>query len=68
VLVNAGYHCGYEEREPVEVRVLPDHITITSYPGADRSISLDDLAAGRLVSRRYRNRCIGDFLKDSCSE
>ena len=63
-LVNAVYHRSYEEREPIEVRVLPDQITITSYPGADRSISLADLAAGQIVSRRYRNRRIGDFLKE----
>ena len=63
-LVNAVYHRSYEEREPIEVRILPDHITITSYPGADRSISLEELAAGSVVSRRYRNRRIGDFLKE----
>jgi ATP-dependent DNA helicase RecG len=63
-LVNAVYHRSYEEREPIEARILPDHITITSYPGADRSISIEDLAAGNVVSRRYRNRRIGDFLKE----
>jgi ATP-dependent DNA helicase RecG len=64
VLVNAAYHRSYEIREPIEVRVLPDHITITSYPGPDRSISLSELSAGRLVARRYRNRRIGEFLKE----
>jgi ATP-dependent DNA helicase RecG len=63
-LVNAVYHRSYEEREPIEVRILPEQITITSYPGADRSISLEDLATGSVVSRRYRNRRIGDFLKE----
>lgn len=63
-LVNAVYHRSYEEREPIEVRVLPDQITVTSYPGADNSISLRDLAEGRLVARRYRNRRIGEFLKE----
>jgi ATP-dependent DNA helicase RecG len=63
-IVNAVYHRSYEEREPIEVRILPDHITITSYPGADRSISLEDLRTGKVVSRRYRNRRIGDFLKE----
>lgn len=64
ILVNAVYHRSYEIREPIEVRVLPDHITITSYPGPDRSISLADLAGGRLIARRYRNRRIGEFLKE----
>ena len=33
-------------------------------PGPDRSIRMDDLRAGRAVSRRYRNRRIGEFLKE----
>lgn len=39
-------------------------MTIASYPGPDRSISLSELKAGRLVARRYRNRRIGEFLKE----
>ena len=58
------YHRGYEVREPIEVRVLPDHLTITSYPGPDRSISLNEMGKGYLVARRYRNRRIGEFLKE----
>ncbi len=64
ILVNAVYHRSYEEHEPIEVRVLPEEITITSYPGPDRSINLAQLAQGKLVPRRYRNRRIGDFLKE----
>lgn len=64
ILANAVYHRSYELREPIEVRILPDHMTITSYPGPDRSISLDALARGRLIARRYRNRRIGEFLKE----
>lgn len=63
-LVNAVYHRSYEEREPIEVRVLPDHITIASYPGPDRSITVAELEAGTFVARRYRNRRIGEFLKE----
>lgn len=33
-------------------------------PGPDRSIRMEDLQAGRAVSRRYRNRRIGEFLKE----
>ena len=64
ILVNAVYHRDYEIREPIEVRILQDQITITSYPGPDTSISLEKLRTGRGVSRRYRNRRIGDFLKE----
>ena len=63
-LVNAIYHRSYEEREPVEVRITPDELTVLSFPGADRSIRMDDLQSGRAISRRYRNRRIGEFLKE----
>jgi len=63
-LVNAVYHRSYEEREPVEVRISRDELAILSFPGPDRSIRLADLEAGRSVSRRYRNRRIGEFLKE----
>ena len=63
-LVNAVYHRSYETREPIEVRILPDQVTIASYPGPEASISLKDLKAGRFLARRYRNRRIGEFLKE----
>ncbi|MBU4212303.1 MAG: hypothetical protein KKD33_06945, partial [Verrucomicrobia bacterium] len=63
-LVNAVHHRGYDVREPVEVRILPDEVIITSYPGPDRSIRLADLKKDHFVSRRYRNRRIGEFLKE----
>jgi ATP-dependent DNA helicase RecG len=63
-LCNAIYHRSYEIREPVEVRILPDRLTIGSFPGPDRSISDEDLKAFRFLSRRYRNRRIGEFLKE----
>ncbi len=63
-LANAVYHKGYDVREPIEVRILPDRIEILSYPGADRSISIEGLRTFRAISRRYRNRRVGDFLKE----
>ncbi len=63
-VVNAVYHRSYEEREPIEVRISHDELTVLSFPGPDRSIRLEDLKAGRAVSRRYRNRRIGEFLKE----
>jgi ATP-dependent DNA helicase RecG len=63
-LANAVYHRSYEDREPIEVRVLEDEILIQSFPGPDRSIRMDELRAGRPVARRYRNRRIGEFLKE----
>ena len=63
-LSNAVYHKGYDSREPIEVRVLPDRIEILSHPGADRSITSENLRVFRAVSRRYRNRRVGEFLKE----
>jgi ATP-dependent DNA helicase RecG len=58
------YHRGYDQREPVEVRVNPEVIEIVSYPGPDPSIRPADLKAKRIISRRYRNRRIGEFFKE----
>ena len=63
-LGNAIYHRSYEIREPVEVRITPEELVVLSFPGADRSIRMADLQQGRAVSRRYRNRRIGEFLKE----
>ena len=63
-LVNAVYHRSYEEREPIEVRISREELVILSFPGPDRSIRLADFTAGRAVSRRYRNRRIGEFFKE----
>lgn len=64
VLANAVYHKGYDSREPIEVRVLPNRIEVLSHPGADRSISLQGIKEYRMACRRYRNRRIGEFLKE----
>ena len=63
-LCNAAYHKGYDVREPIEVRVLPDRIEIVSHPGADRSITEEGLRTYLVFNRRYRNRRIGEFLKE----
>ncbi|WP_199688148.1 ATP-binding protein [Noviherbaspirillum sedimenti] len=62
--MNAVYHRSYEEREPIEVRISREELVVLSFPGPDRSIRLADFEAGRAVSRRYRNRRIGEFLKE----
>jgi len=64
ILTNTVYHRSYEIREPIEVRILPDRITIGSFPGPDRSITDKDMQECRFISRRYRNRRIGEFLKE----
>ena len=63
-LSNAVYHRAYDEREPIEVRVENDRIEIVSFPGPDRSVTMEGLKSYRVSNRRYRNRRIGDFLKE----
>jgi len=63
-LANSVYHKGYDVREPIEVRVLSDRIEIISHPGADRSVSNEGLRTFRVFNRCYRNRRIGEFLKE----
>jgi len=64
-VVNALYHRDYQEREPVEITIEPTHVDILSYAGPDRSISTEAIKAARkLKARRYRNRRLGDFLKE----
>jgi ATP-dependent DNA helicase RecG len=63
-VVNAVYHRSYEQREPVEVRVNPYGIEVISYSGPDASIRIESLRGDKIVARRYRNRRIGEFLKE----
>lgn len=64
VLSNAVYHRSYQISEPIVVRITPESMEITSYPGFDRSITDADIAAHHIRARIYRNRRIGDFLKE----
>ena len=63
-LANAVYHRGYDIREPIEVRVEKNMIEIVSFPGPDRSVTQEGLKKYKVSNRRYRNRRIGDILKE----
>jgi len=64
-VVNAFYHRDYMSYEPVHIEIEPDHISIISFPGIDRSVSKETIEAGRrFVSRQCRNRRLGEFLKE----
>ena len=64
ILANAVYHRSYQINEPITVRITPASIEITSFPGFDRSITDEDIARYDIRARIYRNRRIGDFLKE----
>ena len=63
-LANAVYHKGYDVREPIEVRIENGTIEIISHPGPDRSVTIEGLKNFKITNRRYRNRRIGEFLKE----
>ena len=64
-VVNSAYHRDYQQHEPIEITVAPTGISILNRPGPDRSIPKEDIEKGDMLkSRRYRNRRLGDFLKE----
>lgn len=65
VLSNAVYHKSYEQGSPIEIQVFPDKITILSHPGPVPPVNAEVLSnERRIIAREYRNRRIGDFLKE----
>ena len=64
LLVNAVYHKGYDIPEPIVVTITPDKMQIKSCPGPDSSITDKQIREYNMVADRYRNRRIGDFLKE----
>lgn len=64
VIANALYHRDYQTREPVEIRIYPERLMVINYGGPDRSIKLSEFKKGTVFPRRYRNRRLGDFLKE----
>lgn len=63
-LANAIYHKDYAQREPIEVSVRSDRIEILSFPGPMPPLKIEDLNRGTVRVRTYRNRRIGDYLKE----
>lgn len=63
-IANCIFHRDYTVREPVKVFIEHNHIRLQNSGGPDRSIRLDDFHTGHVRPKRYRNRRLGDFLKD----
>ncbi len=64
ILSNAVYHRSYQINEPITVRITPEKMEITSFPGFDRSITDKAIENFDIRARMYRNRRIGDLLKE----
>lgn len=64
-LSNAVYHKSYEVGKPIEVQLWDDKIEILSFPGPVPPVDAQILKQKqRIIARDYRNRRIGDFLKE----
>ena len=64
-VVNSLYHRSYIEREPVEITIEPDKISILNFGGPNHTISMQAIKEARMLrSRRYTNRRLGEFLKE----
>ena len=63
-IANCIFHRDYSVREPIKVFVHPDHIRFQNSGGPDRFIKPEDFQTGRVKPKRYRNRRLGDFLKE----
>jgi len=64
-VVNSLYHRDFQEREPVEITIEPNRISILNHGGPDRSIPLDVVRKAQILRcRKYRNRRLGEFLKE----
>ena len=64
-VVNSLYHRDWTIREPVEITIEPERISILSFSGPNHTIPMEAVRSGQsLRSRRYRNRRLGEFLKE----
>jgi ATP-dependent DNA helicase RecG len=64
ILANCIFHRNYQIREPVTIRIEQDAMIIYNSGGPDRFIRMEDFKTGRVFPKRYRNRRLGDFLKE----
>jgi ATP-dependent DNA helicase RecG len=65
VIANAYYHRSYEDQSPIEINCFPDRIEVLSFPGPLPPVTKAILKKEkRIVARKYRNRRVGDFLKE----
>lgn len=63
-LANAVYHRSYEHQSTIEISIRPDCIEILSFPGPVPPVNNALLRKSRVIARDYRNRRVGDFLKE----
>lgn len=52
-VVNAFYHRDYMSYEPVHIEIEPECINIISFPGIDRSVSMETIEKGNAFVQEY---------------
>ncbi len=63
-VINAIYHKDYRIREQITVTVTPEYLEVKSFPGPDCSISDEDIKNLNMKSGYYRNKRLGDYLRE----
>lgn len=64
IVANAVLHKSWDDRNPIEIRINRHSIEVFNLAGPVPPITNADLQKERVVARSYRNRRIGDFLKE----
>ena len=64
VVANAVFHKSWDDWNPIEIRINKDSIEVYNLAGPTPPITNKDLKRDKVVNRSYRNRRIGDFLKE----
>lgn len=64
IVANAFYHRSYELDNPIEINCFPDRLEVLSFPGPLPPVNKQILKQKRIVARDYRNRRVGDFLRE----
>ncbi|MBQ0056358.1 MAG: putative DNA binding domain-containing protein [Bacteroidales bacterium] len=64
VVANAIFHKSWDDRNPIEIRINKDSIEVYNLAGPTPPITNADLQKEKVINRSYRNRRIGDFLKE----
>src|SRR5207253_980282 len=61
-IANAVVHRDYQLRDPVQIKILPDHIEVLSFPGPTRPVSAEQIEK-RSIRVPARNRRLHDLLR-----
>ena len=64
IVCNAVYHKSWDDRNPVEINIYEDRITVFNIEGPVPPMTNADMQKEHVICRNYRNRRIGDLLKE----